>query len=75
VVDPTGRDEVPVRVREMSYESFVMTRIDDLRAQARADRAAGEGAHDDRVRSGFAVPEVAALLVTGAAFVASLLLR
>jgi hypothetical protein len=59
----------------MSYQTFVVTRIEELVEQARRDlaRAGGstEGVHVTRP---WAVPEVVALVVSGLAFAASLLL-
>jgi hypothetical protein len=57
----------------MSYQTFVVTRIEELVENARKERRP-EGAPDDRVRKSWAWPEVAGLVVTGAAFVAALFL-
>ena len=54
----------------MSYHEFVMTKINELLV---AHPRAAEGARPP-VRRAFALPEIAALLVTGAALVASLFL-
>jgi hypothetical protein len=59
----------------VSYASFVLDRINDLVAAARSEESrerAVDAARD--VRRQLAVPEVVALVVTGVAFAASLLL-
>jgi len=68
-----GRAETTeVREHSMSYQVFVLNRINDLLAAARSEQQR----RDDRqpvpaVRSRYAVPEIVALAVTGAAFVVS----
>lgn len=58
----------------MSYQTFVVTRIEELVEQARKQMArAGETADPAQVRRPYAVPEIVALAVTGIAFVATLL--
>jgi hypothetical protein len=54
-----------------SYQSFVLSRIHDLVAAARKD---GSPSPEAAVRKAYAVPELAALILTGTAFVVSLLL-
>jgi hypothetical protein len=70
-----GRAETTeVREPASSYAAFVLDRINDLVAAARSE--AGRGAPGQTVpavRRRLAVPEVVALVVTGAAFVVSLL--
>lgn len=60
----------PAPQRAMSYHSFVLTRITDLVAAARRHR---DPDHLPEVRHSFAVPELAALVVSGLAFVVTLL--
>jgi hypothetical protein len=67
----TGKPEVGGTERKTSYQVFVLDRITDLVA---ASKARGlEGTHPE-VRQQYAVPEIAALVVSGVAFVLSLLL-
>ena len=54
----------------ISYHSFVLTRITDLVAVARRHR---DPDHLPEVRHSYAVPELAALLVSALAFVVTLL--
>jgi hypothetical protein len=54
-----------------TYQSFVLSRIHDLVAEA---RHSGETSPEPEVRKQYAVPELAGLVLTGAAFVVSLLL-
>lgn len=57
------------------YEAFVLDRINDLVAAARAEQdRGGPGEPDPAVRHRLAVPEVVALTVTGLGFAVSLLL-
>ncbi len=57
------------------YDGFVLDRINDLVAAARAEQArTGRSEPHLQVRSRLAVPEIVGLTVTGLAFVASLLL-
>ncbi len=57
----------------MSYHTFVVTRIEELVDQAKRDLARrGGSAAGQHVRQPYAVPEIAALAVTGLAFVVSL---
>jgi hypothetical protein len=59
----------------MSYQTFVVTRIEELVEQARKEAAhAGARGSSPQVRVRFAVPEIVALVGTGLAFVASLFL-
>ena len=59
----------------MSYHTFVVTRIEELVDQARRDqKLAGRSADGAVVRRPYAVPEIVAMAVAGAAFVASLFL-
>jgi hypothetical protein len=67
----TGSD-LPVD-RSPTYQSFVLSRIGDLVAAAR-QQPRDPSAAVPPVRRTYAVPEVAALVLTGAAFVVSLLL-
>ncbi len=56
-----------------SYHTFVVTRIEELVDQAKRDLARrGGSAAGQHVRQPYAVPEIAALAVTGLAFVVSL---
>ncbi len=65
-----GFGGAPAAPRAMSYHSFVLARIDELVAGSRS----GRGGDDvPPVRHRYAVPELAALLVTGAGFVLALL--
>jgi len=75
VIDPSGLGEATPRGPDISYQSFVMTRIDDLVKEARARRRPDQRPSPDEtaVRPSYAVPEVVALVVTGVALVASLL--
>ena len=73
VVDPSGRSDFRSRAPDLSYESFVMTRLGDLVAEARAEQRAAAVPADASVRPAYAVPEIVALVVTGLAFLASLL--
>ena len=58
----------------MSYHTFVVTRIEELVDQAKRDLARRGGSTDGQhVRQPYAVPEIAALAVTGLAFVVSLM--
>jgi hypothetical protein len=65
-------DEVTAQRAAISYHDFVVTRISELVARAKARPAPEDG--PPRVRRQWAWPELAALLVTGAAFVLSLVL-
>ncbi len=57
----------------MSYHTFVVTRIEELVDQAKRDLARrGGSTAGQHVRQPYAVPEIAALAVTGLAFVVSL---
>lgn len=57
-----------------SYQTFVVTRIEELVEQARKEmHRRGESADSAEVRRAYAVPEIVALVVTGLAFVATLL--
>ena len=59
----------------MSYHTFVVTRIEELVDRAKRElRFAGRTTEGVEIRRPYAVPEIAALAVTGLAFVASLLL-
>ena len=60
----------PAPERAMSYHSFVLTRITDLVAAARRRR---DPDHLPEVRYSYAVPELVALVVSGLAFVVTLL--
>ena len=58
----------------MSYHTFVVTRIEELVDQAKRDLARRGGSTEGQhVRQPYAVPEIAALAVTGLAFVVSLM--
>ncbi|MDX6301854.1 MAG: hypothetical protein QOF53_3068 [Nocardioidaceae bacterium] len=58
----------------MTYQVFVLNRINDLVAAARSEQDRQDAhAPVPPVRSRYAVPEILAVLLTGAAFVASLL--
>jgi len=58
----------------MSYQTFVVTRIEELVEQARKEmHRRGETADSAEVRRSYAVPEVVALAVTGLALVVTLL--
>lgn len=59
----------------MSYHTFVVTRIEELIEQARKEAAArGDAGTPLEVRQTYAVPEIAALVVTGVAFVLTLMI-
>jgi hypothetical protein len=59
----------------MTYQVFVLNRINDLVAAAHREQDREDaGGAVPRVRSRYAVPEIVAVLLTGAAFVASLFL-
>jgi hypothetical protein len=59
--------------RAMDYQTFVVTRIEELLDEARRDRKLRpDRAVPSSVRQTYAVPELVALGVTGLAFVASL---
>jgi hypothetical protein len=58
----------------MSYHTFVVTRIEELVDQAKRElRRSGGSTEGERVRRPYAVPEIVGLVVTGLAFVVSLL--
>ncbi len=67
----SGRPEGGAIEQRMSYQSFVLERIDDLLAHARRDRP--PKSQQPPVRQEFAPLEVAILLVTGVALVLSFL--
>jgi hypothetical protein len=67
--DFDAADTVESRDSATTYASFVLDRITDLVAAARKD---GRPASPPQVRREYAVPEVVGLVVTGAAFLASL---
>jgi len=57
----------------MSYQTFVVTRIEELVDQAKRDlRRSGGSTEGEQVRRPYAVPEIVALAVTGLAFAVSL---
>ena len=59
----------------MDYQTFVVTRIEELVEQARKEMKRRGGSADSlQVTRPYAVPELVALAVTGSAFVVSLLL-
>jgi hypothetical protein len=58
----------------MSYETFVVTRIEELVEQAKKAAARAGGTVDVAPTQPFAWPEIVALTVTGVAFVVSLFL-
>ncbi len=58
----------------MSYQTFVVTRIEELVEKARKEMARRGGTPDSvEVRRTYAVPEIVALAVTGVTFVVTLL--
>lgn len=68
----SGQPTVPGSEHRMSYQTFVMSRLDDLVAHSRHNRPpAGER---PEVRQEYAVREIAALVVVGLAMVASFVL-
>ncbi|CAA9351659.1 MAG: hypothetical protein AVDCRST_MAG72-1467 [uncultured Nocardioidaceae bacterium] len=60
--------------RATSYEDFVAVRIEELAEQAKKSPGPQGPGEQEQVRRTFAWPEIAALVVTGTAFVASLAL-
>ena len=58
----------------MRSHTFVVTRIEELVEQVRKEAARAGVTATPEVRRSFAVPEIVGLVVTGAAFLASLLL-
>jgi hypothetical protein len=68
----TGRPEVGGAERKSSYQTFVLDRITDLVAASKA-RGQQEG-EQPRVRQRYAVPELVGLVVSGLAFLLSLVL-
>ncbi len=76
VIDPSGFGEFAPRAPDISYQSFVLNRIDDLVKAARSGRRADQppSPEETAVRPSYAVPEVVGLVVTGAALLLSLLL-
>lgn len=67
-------DETDARPAGMAYSTFVLNRITDLVAQARNVEPPVEGATRPEVRQEYAVLEIVALALTGAAFLTSFLL-
>lgn len=67
------RAEAGEREPKMSYHNFVLTRIRDLVARTHQQREP-DGRHPP-VRQSYAVPEIVGLVVTGGAFLFSLLVR
>ena len=58
----------------MSYQTFVLTRLEELVDQAKREHRRDPDATHEPARHVLAWPEVAALVVTGLAFGVSLLL-
>jgi hypothetical protein len=68
----SGQPTLPASEHSMSYQGFVLSRLDDLIAHSRHDRPPP----DERpaVRQEYAVREIAALVVVGVALVLSFVL-